>query len=153
MHPEKGQLWGPFTRLQQWPHLCRFSLDVISVLLQDTTAPNAKDINLAMEKAVKENKPIWCTLIQVRSIMSEWGAILGVSESLKMTIISSAVVDPVGCAIIQISFIWVWKRGPTGEDDDGALPPKAICRTGNLFHEKACSWDLWGNFLRCALAP
>jgi len=78
---------------------------------------------------------------------------LGVSESLKMTITSSAVMDPVGCPIIQSGFIWAWKRGLTGEGDDGAVPPEAIRGAGDLLLEETCLCDLRGDFLRHARAP
>ena len=70
-----------------------------------------------------------------------------------MTITSSAVMDPVGCPIIQSGFIWAWKRGLTGEGDGGALFPKAIHGAGNLLLEETCSCDLRGNFLRHAWEP
>ena len=69
-----------------------------------------------------------------------------------MTITSSAVMDPVGCPIIQSGFIWAWKRGLTGEGNDGVLPPDTICWAGNLLLEETCPCDLWGNFLRRAQA-
>ena len=65
MHPEKGQLWGPFTKLRQWPHLRRLGLDVISVLLQHATELEVYDLNSAVENAVKDSADAdyWSTLV------------------------------------------------------------------------------------------
>ena len=73
----------------------------------------------------------------------------GVSESLEMTITSSAVADPAGRAVMWSGFIWARKRGLAGEGD-GALAPEA---SGDRLPGETCFGDLRGDFLRRARVP
>ena len=63
MHPEKGMIFGPFTKLTQWPRLRRLALDVIVVLTQDTAT--ADPLRTAVDNAVKgtEDAQYWCALL------------------------------------------------------------------------------------------
>lgn len=62
VHPEKGKILGPFTKLSQWPHLRRLALNVTAVLLQD--ADMVDPLRSAVDNAVRdtEDARYWCTL-------------------------------------------------------------------------------------------
>jgi len=63
MHPDKGMLFGPFTKLKQWPRLRRLALDVISTLIRD--AATADPLRTAVDNAVRdtEDAQYWRTLL------------------------------------------------------------------------------------------
>jgi hypothetical protein len=64
MHPEKGEILGPFTKLKQWPRLRRLALNVTAVLMQDAEA-RPELIRAAVDRAVKDtgDAQYWCTLL------------------------------------------------------------------------------------------
>ncbi|KAF8519064.1 hypothetical protein JB92DRAFT_2900438 [Gautieria morchelliformis] len=61
IHPEKGEILGPFTKLKQWPRLRRLALNVTAVLMRDSET--SEPIRAAVDRAVKytEDAQYWCT--------------------------------------------------------------------------------------------